>query len=233
MAYGCSDCLGVSAPLVAQDGFGVRSLSVAMPHNEQADANNMRVSAAAPRSVAAGVDAAASAQNGVPRSDQRVCIEAIMGGDGTVDSKGLCAEIGLLYGSAQAIAPHAMFSPIHLDAQLFDGAPASALKLRTYAVLGTRIYSRSSQVPACTVPQTPFTRKWDSVPRSEFVCEYVRGWLLLYKGVAVVVSRIGARAPSKKIVNMHCGTAAAVLATSESNGCLDGALVNGVLAKAG
>eukprot|EP00171_Calliarthron_tuberculosum_P003444 IDg3444t1 len=75
------DCFGVSAPLVAQDGFGVRSLSVAMPHNEQADVNNMQVSAAAPRSVAAGVDAAASSQNWVPRYDQRVCIEAIMGGD--------------------------------------------------------------------------------------------------------------------------------------------------------
>eukprot|EP00171_Calliarthron_tuberculosum_P022146 IDg22146t1 len=224
---------------VARDCLGVQTQDAARTVRLR-DASTVRardapavVAAAAPLSDAAGVVAAASSRDGSALDAQRIDVEALMGRDGSIDSKGLCAEVGVIYGSPQAVAPHAMFEPIDIDAFLFDGAHESALRLRTYAVCGARDAKRVCTVPPCTVPRTPLTRRWRGVPRREYVCAYVHGWLLMDTGVAVVVGRIGARKPTPLLRNMYCGRSSAVYATTPSYGCLDGSLLNGVFALAG
>eukprot|EP00171_Calliarthron_tuberculosum_P023018 IDg23018t1 len=217
--------------VVARDCLGVRSQAAARAVRAR-DAPAIAV-AAVPSSDAAGVVAAAFARDGGASVMHRVDVEAVMGGDGSVDSKGLCAEVGHLYGSPQAVAPHALFEPIEIDALLFDGAPASVLRLRTYAVSGARKTKRATTVPSCTVPRTPLTRQWRDASRGEYVCSYVREWLLMHTGVAVVIGHIGARAPVSMLREMHYGDINAVFAKSPSYGCLDGALINGVFSRAG
>eukprot|EP00171_Calliarthron_tuberculosum_P008267 IDg8267t1 len=97
----------------------------------------------------------------LPSSEQShfgcVDVEAVIAGDGSVDSNGLCAERGHFYSSRQSIAPHAMFKPNELDAQLFAGTMSEIDKFRTYFVPGESDNKLLSCLPSCTAPRTPYT----------------------------------------------------------------------------
>eukprot|EP00171_Calliarthron_tuberculosum_P021617 IDg21617t1 len=187
--------------------------------------------AAAPSSAEDGVVAASCAQ--AARGSERMTVEALMSGDGSVDSSGLCALAGGFYGSPQALAPHAMFAAMELDDELFEGFPEAKVQLRTYAVSGTAVAKRRVAVPLCTVPETPLTRLWRATTRSKYVRAYVSGWLRLRPGVAVIIGRVGARAASSELRALYCVGTDAVWNSYSQYGCLGGALLNGAFALAG
>lgn len=83
-----------------------------------------------PLSDTAGVVSVASYLTRVSLGALRARVEAVRGGDGDVDRKGLCTDVGQLYGSPQAVESYVLFHPIEIDDQLFDGTKESYMKLR-------------------------------------------------------------------------------------------------------
>eukprot|EP00171_Calliarthron_tuberculosum_P003783 IDg3783t1 len=121
---------------VARDCLGVRSQDVARAMCLRDAPAIVADAEALPSSDAVGAVAAAFARDEGAGHAHRVDVESVMGGDGSVDKNRLCAEVGQVYGSSQAVALYSMFMPIELDAELFDNAPPTSINLHTYAVQG-------------------------------------------------------------------------------------------------
>lgn len=180
-----------------------------------------------------GANDEGSSHRGAFGRDGRWLIEAVAIGDGSADKNGLSIISGCPIASAQARAGHEGFHPVTWDESIFLGFPPTALRLETYAINGSRVAISGGFVPLCNIPASRASRQDKRLSRSSVVSGHVKGFIEKYRGVAVIISGIGARADvpwSKGIISY---SQIRPFITSETHDCVSASLVNAVHALCG